>query len=419
MSAQRIEISELGAQGDGIGAGPHGATFVRFSAPGDVIQAAVEGTRGTLLSVLEPGDARTLPPCPHFGPDGENAACGGCAVQHIGRDFYTAWKRDLVISALKARGLETEVAPLVEAHPGERRRVVFAARRSHNGGILGFHRAGTHEIVDIATCLIATPRIVSALALLRALAAQAAVSPKAFQMAVLDSQSGFDIAFDAPFKLADTDRLRLVAAARKAASVARIAFNGEVLVEKQPPQLDFGGVSVTPPPGSFVQASARAETVMADLVSAHLKKAKRVADLYAGCGTFAARLACQQIVHAVEGFAPSLAALDRAMRRVQGFKPVSTEARDLARRPMMAAELKAYQGLVFDPPRAGAERQAQEIARSTVKRVAAVSCNPATLARDLRILIDGGYRLMSVTPIDQFLWTPHVEAVALLERPKS
>lgn len=416
MSAQTLEITELGGKGDGISARGSEQVYVPYTVPGDRVTAAVDGPRGTLISLLEASPFRARPPCPHFGPDRDNAGCGGCTVQHVAPNFYLNWKRDLVAAALASRGIETEVAPLVPAHPGSRRRVVFAARRAGDGAILGFNRAGSHEIVDIHTCLIATPRIVSALSLLKALAAQAAVRPKAFQMAVLDTESGFDIAFEAPFELAETDRLRLVAAARKASSVARVTHNGEVLIEKHPPQLSFGAVTVTPPPGSFVQATAEAEAAMADLVGDHLARAKRVADLFAGCGTFAARLSARHIVHAVEGHAAPLQALEKAMRRVQGLKPVSTEVRDLARRPLMASELKAYQGLVFDPPRAGAEAQAREIAKSAVKQVAAVSCNPATLARDLRILIDGGYRLQSVTPIDQFLWTPHVEAVALLTK---
>lgn len=416
MSAVELTIGELGAQGDGVASNGGNPVFVPFTAPGDRISAAVEGARGTLISLLAPGETRVLPPCPHFGPDGENARCGGCAVQHIGPAPYAEWKRGLVVAALKSRGIDIEVAPLVPAHPGDRRRVVFAARRAGDGAVLGFNRAGTHEIVDIEVCHIASPRIVSALPMLKTFAAQAAVGLKPMQMAVLDTESGFDIAFDAPFQLKENDRLRLVAMARKASSVARISFGGETLIEKQPPQLTFGRVTVTPPPGAFTQASRPAEEAMAALVMKHMKKAKRVVDLYAGCGTFSARLTEAHITHAVEGYAPALSALDKAMRKMQGLKPLTTETRDLARRPLMAFELKAYQGLVFDPPRAGAEFQCREIAKSAIPRIAAVSCNPATLARDLRILIDGGYKLKSVTPIDQFLWTPHVEAVALLEK---
>ena len=416
MSAIPLSIVELGAQGDGVAERNGEPVYVPFTAPGDRITAAIDGGRGTMIALTEPGASRATPPCRHFGPDGEAARCGGCAVQHIVPEAYSAWKRGLVVAALESRGIAIEVAPLVACPPGARRRVVFAARRTGNALSLGFNRAGTHEIVDISECVIASPRIVAALPLLRSLAASAALGTEPFHFAVLETASGFDIAVDAPFRLAEADRLRIVQAVRKAAGVARLSFNGEIILEKQPPQLTFGTVTVTPPPGSFTQASAAAEAAMAGLVTAHLDKARRVLDLYSGCGTFALRLAARSAVHAVEASGAALAALDRAARRASGIKPVTVEKRDLSRRPLMVSELKTYQGLVFDPPRAGAEAQSREIARSAVPRVAAVSCNPATLARDLRILLDGGYRLVSVTPIDQFLYTPHVEVVALLEK---
>ncbi|WP_417412078.1 class I SAM-dependent RNA methyltransferase [Hoeflea sp.] len=418
MSAQKLDITRLGGQGDGIAETPQGQIFVPFTAPGDVITAGVEKSRGTLMAVLEPSPRRVTPPCPHFGPDDDEAGCGGCALQHVAAETYQDWKRGLVVAALEARGITTEVAPLVTCEPGTRRRVVFAARRTDKGAILGFNRAQSHHIVSVETCIVATGRINQALPAIRRLATAVAVGKEPFRLSVLDAVPGFDIAVDAPFKLKEPDRLRIITAVRAEPLAARLSFNGEILIEKQPPELEFGSVTVNPPPGGFVQASRAAEEVMGDLVTGHLKKSKRVLDLFSGSGTFALRLAQQSHVHAVEADGPSLAALDKAARRTQGLKPVSVEKRDLFRRPLMLAELKAYQGLVFDPPRAGAEVQVADIARSTVKHIAAVSCNPTTLARDLEILIKGGYKLTSVTPIDQFLWSGHVEVVALLERPK-
>lgn len=416
MSAQTLEITALGALGDGVAHMDGEPVHVAYTAPGDRITAALERGRGTLISLLEAGPERAEPPCPHFGPDGENAGCGGCALQHIAPGFYESWKRDLVVRALKNSGISIELAPLFPCAPGARRRVVFSARRAGNDVVFGFNRTGTHDIVPISVCTIAQPRIVAALPLLKTIANSVAVGPQAFHMGVLYTASGFDLAVEAPFRLAESDRLRIIQIVRKAAPVARLSFNGEILIETRPPQLQFGAVNVNPPSGSFTQASTEAEGKMAELVCTHLGKAKRVADLYSGCGTFALRLAAKSMVHAVEANMPALSALDRAARHHQGLKPVSVEKRDLSRRPLMAQELKIYQGLVFDPPRAGAENQAREIARSTVAKVAAVSCNPVTLARDLKLLIDGGYKLNSVTPIDQFLWTPHVEVVALLSK---
>jgi 23S rRNA (uracil1939-C5)-methyltransferase len=418
MSAQKLEITRLGGQGDGIADTARGQVFVPFTLPGDIVNAAVEKDRGTLMALLEPSPDRTEPPCPHFGPDADPGACGGCALQHMSAEPYRDWKRGLVVAALESRGIKTDVAPLVATEPHTRRRVVFAARRTETGLALGFNKAQSHEIVPVKTCVIATSRINAALPALQRIAASIAVGREAFRLTVLDTHSGFDLAVDAPFRLSETDRLQIIAIMRKEAGMARLAFNGEILIEKQPPQLDFGAVTVNPPPGGFVQASDAAEAIMGDLVSDHLKKAKRVVDLFSGSGTFTLRLAEKSHVHAVEGDQPSLDALDRAARHAQGIKPVSVERRDLFRRPLMFSELKTYQGLCFDPPRAGAEAQTREIAKSVVPRIAAVSCNPVTLARDLEILISGGYRLLSVTPIDQFLWSAHVEVVALLERPR-
>jgi 23S rRNA (uracil1939-C5)-methyltransferase len=180
----------------------------------------------------------------------------------------------------------------------------------------------------------------------------------------------------------------------------------------------FGDVPVALPPGIFLQATAEAEQAMAGLVGQHFSRAKRVADLFSGCGSFALRLAARAEVHAVESDAAALAALDRGFRYATGLKKLTVEKRDLFRRPLTFKELAAFDGVVFDPPRAGAEDQAKQIAKSDVPFVAAVSCNPVTLARDLAILLAGGYRLKSVTPLDQFLWSAHVEAVALLEKPR-
>ena len=418
MSARKLSISRLGGQGDGIAETPEGQIFVPFTLPGDVVNAAVEKSRGTLMAVLKPSPDRVVPPCPHFGPDNDNAGCGGCALQHISDAAYREWKRGLVVSALESRNITAEVGPLVACAPGTRRRVTFAARRTDKGAILGFNKASSHQIVAIDSCVVATGKINQALPALRRLATAVAVGKEAFRYTVLDAEPALDISVDAPFKLSEQDRLRIITAVRAEQSVTRLSFNGEILIEKQPPQLVFGTVSVSPPPGGFVQASHAAETIMGELVTGHLKKTKRVADLFSGSGTFALRLAAQNHVHAVEGDGPSLNALDKAWRRSPGLKPVSVEKRDLFRRPLMTAELKAYQGLVFDPPRAGAEVQVADIARSTISRIAAVSCNPVTLARDLEILVAGGYRITSITPIDQFLWSSHVEVVALLERPK-
>ena len=410
MSA-RLSIARLGSQGDGIAEADGGEVFVPFTLPGETVTAAREKHRATLMSVLEASPLRIDPACRHF------TECGGCALQHFETQAYREWKREKVAQALKAKGIASEVGALVPCAPETRRRVVFSARRTDAGMLLGFVRALSSEIIPIEECPISLPAIVAALDRLRSLAGLVSSTPKPFHMTVTVTASGLDVALHDAGKLGENQR-RIASNFVIAEGLARLSVDGEIVVEPKKPVVQFGSVAVAVPPGAFLQATEAAEQAMAGLVGQHLSRAKKVADLFAGCGSFALRLAAKSEVHAVEGDAPALAALDHAFRFASGLKRVTSERRDLFRRPLTFKELNGFDGLIFDPPRAGAEDQSKQIARSDVPLVAAVSCNPVTLARDLRVLIDGGYTLRSVTPIDQFLWSPHVEAVALLEKPR-
>ncbi|MEK1860567.1 MAG: class I SAM-dependent RNA methyltransferase, partial [Rhizobium leguminosarum] len=393
-----------------------GPVYVPFSLPGETVAIARVKSQGTIMSITTPSPDRQEPPCRHFGPDGVNGTCGGCTLQHMADAPYRAFKRQLVIDALKSKGLTPEVGEIVPARPGERRRVVFAARKTEKDMLVGFNQAESHHIVAIEECPISSAGIIARLPAIRAIAASLATSAEPFRVAVLETLSGLDISVDEVKKLSDPQRRKAIETALGLRGIARVSLNGEILVEPSKPMVEFGGVQVSPPPGSFTQATKPAEEAMAELVIAHAGKAKRIADLFAGSGTFSLRLARIGRVHAVEAEAKALAALDHAARNTQGLKPVTVEKRDLFRRPLMTQEFKPYDAVVFDPPRAGAEFQCQELARSAVKKIVAVSCNPLTLARDLAILVEGGYRITQVTPIDQFLWTSHVEVVATLEK---
>ncbi|NGN40487.1 class I SAM-dependent RNA methyltransferase [Mesorhizobium sp. CGMCC 1.15528] len=410
MSTQ-FQIARLGAQGDGVADTPNGPVFIPFALAGEKVTAAREKDRAMLIAVLEESPLRIHPVCRHF------TDCGGCALQHLEAQAYLDWKRDKVVQALKSRGIETDVAATVACASHSRRRAIFSVRRTESGMLLGYNRALSHQIIDIEECPIIEPEIERALPMLRQLAALLCKTAQPFHMTVTYTASGLDVAAQDGGKLEDKARM-LVSAFAIREGLARVAADGEIIVEPKKPVVLFGNVSVAPPSGGFLQAVASAEEVMAGLVGEHLKKSKKVLDLFAGAGAFALRLAANSEVHAVEGDAAALAALDRGFRFASGLKRVTVEKRDLFRRPITYKELAAFDGLVFDPPRAGAEDQCKQIAKSEVPLVAAVSCNPTTLARDLRILIDGGYRLKSVTPVDQFLWSAHVEAVALLEKPK-
>jgi 23S rRNA (uracil1939-C5)-methyltransferase len=416
MSTETLDIAAVGAEGDGIARTAQGAVFVPFTLPGETVAVARLKNHGMPISWSKTSPDRVQPSCRHFGPEGKGGACGGCSLQHWADEPYRDFKRQLVIDALAAQRIETDVAAIVACHPAERRRVTMTARLTDKGVALGFVQANTHTIVPVEECPISAPAIVAQFDVIRRLVAALGSGSEPFRIAVSSTLSGLDINLMDMKKPDPRKRQAATDILLREKSIARVAIEGEIIVEPRKPTLDIGGVSVILPPGSFTQATVRAEDAMAALVSGHLGKSKRVVDLFSGIGTFALRLARKSAVHAVEFDAPALAALDHAARHAQGLKPVSTERRDLFRRPMQPLDLKYFDGLCFDPPRAGAEQQCRELTKSKVQKIAAVSCNPLTLARDLRILIDGGYKLKSVTPIDQFLWSSHVEAVALLER---
>ncbi len=407
----RLVIERLGSNGEGMAMGENGPVHVPFALPGEAINAAVLGKRADLVSVLQASPDRVVPACPHFGE------CGGCALQHLAPGLYRDFKRGLVVDALRQHRIDAEVAPLLTFAPASRRRLALTVRRHGETLPIGFRRAQSHDLVAITQCPVARAELVTALPSIARVAGEFLGEGKSLRALATLTSAGIDLAVDGEIRTGEAARRAAIAGAGEA-GFARLAANGEVLIELRAPQVDAGGTVVAPPPGGFLQAVADAEEAMAALVSTHLAGRKRIVDLFSGSGAFALRLARTAEVHAVEGDAASLAALERAFRSGSGLRRITVERRDLFRRPVLARDLDKFQGLVFDPPRAGAEDQCRQIARSQVPAVAAVSCNPGTLARDLRILLDGGYRLLSVTPVDQFLWSAHVEAVALLDRPR-
>jgi 23S rRNA (uracil1939-C5)-methyltransferase len=413
MSAEstRLLIERLGAQGDGIARTARGHAYVPFALPGETITAAVVGERGTMMALIERAPERVEPPCRHFG------TCGGCVLQHLEPSAYHAWKRDKLVQALAGRGLDVAVDPLVTCAPESRRRAGFTARRTDRGIALGYNQAQSNDLVDIEECPILVPEIVAALPALREIAGIIAATGQPFRLLVTATATGLDIAAVDSGPLSEHARHAAGRYVLKA-GFARLSVDGEIVIEPRKPVVKAGDVALEPQPGGFLQAVASAEDAMAALAVGHLGKSKKVADLFSGAGAFALRLARHAEVHAVEAEAAALGALDRAFRFAVGLKRITLERRDLFRRPLTFKELNAFGGVIFDPPRAGAEDQARQIARSDVPKVVAVSCNPVTFSRDVAILVEGGYILKRVVPIDQFLWSPHVEAVALLEKPK-
>ncbi|MEO8757776.1 MAG: RNA methyltransferase [Devosia sp.] len=350
------------------------------------------------IDLPEPAD-RIEPFCPYFG------TCGGCTLQHFGPPSYMALKQEMVESALRNAHVETVVKPLIEAHGDGRRRATLHAR----GKAVGYMKARSHDLLDITTCPILVPALASrAPAMARPIAATIGDCDVAFTA----TDTGLDVAVQTERKL-KPEKLTLLA---QRLQLARMSLNGEIVLQARAPAIRMGKALVELPISSFLQATAMAEATLSRLVLDGVGSAKSVADLFCGLGPLTLRLAETARMFAADADKSAIVALQNAVKHTQGLKPVTAMMRDLFREPLVAIELKIYDAVVFDPPRAGAEAQCRELAKSTVKTVVAVSCEPKTFARDAAILLAGGYRLESVTPVDQFAWSMHVEVVGVFRR---
>lgn len=405
-----LKITSLGAQGDGVAEHEGRKVFVSMALPGETVTADLDGDRAGNIQIVSPDPNRAPPRCSHYGE------CGGCSLQHLPEAQYLEFKRDQVVQALSFQRIDAEVDPVLPIAPHTRRRAVFAAARLGKSVIVGFHGRRSHRIVPIRDCAVITPGLMALLPKLEKLAVIAAPPKDALTLTVTDTATGFDVALSGVAKGFNADnRIRLVQAAGEL-GLARVSINGEVAMERSAPIIRAGAAHLSPPPGGFLQACEPSEAAMLRLVKEAIGDARKVVDLFSGAGTFSLPLASTATIHAAENDEAALAALDRAARKAQGLKPVAVEKRDLFRRPLTRDELKRFDAAVIDPPRAGAEAQTRELAASGLKRIAMVSCNAQTLARDLRLLLDGGYRVRRIAPIDQFLWSPHIEIVAALTR---
>ncbi len=407
----RWSIERLGRKGDGVAISGDLRALAPMVLPGEVIEGeAVEG-RITDVKIVTPSDQRVRPACGHY------RACGGCSLMHGTDDFLRGWKIGVVEQALRAQGLTAGLpAPVAGLHvspPRSRRRAVLSGRRTKKGALVGFHARASDVIVDIADCHILRPAIQAALPLLRELTTAGTSRAGELSLCVTETPAGLDVAVTGG-KPMDAALFQLLAALADQVDLARLTWDGQSIT-RRPPALAMGRAQVVPPPGGFLQATPEGEAALVAAIRDMTRGAGRVLDLFAGCGTFSLPLAETAVVHAVEGLAAPLQALDAAARRTPGLHRITTETRDLSRRPLLPDELR-YDAIVIDPPRAGAEAQAREIARSGVDRLAWVSCDPVTFARDARILADGGYQIARLFVVDQFRWSAHVETVAEIRR---
>lgn len=409
---ERLTIARLGHRGDGIADGADGPIFVPYTLPGETVEVeAFPGhpDRRHLLRVETASAERIAPVCPHFG------VCGGCQTQHWDFARYRDWKRETVVQALAQARLDAPVGDLIDAHGEGRRRAVFHARRSaHDVLEVGFAGYRSHQIVSIDECPVLSPALGGAIRAAWAIAEALGAKEKPLDVQVTATDGGLDVDVrgSGPLGPHHTAALARIGDAHR---LARITRHGELIAQRVPPVVRMGHASVALPPGAFLQATVEGETVLARLVAEHVGKAKSVADLFCGVGPFALRLAERARIVAADLDDDAVAALRQAAK-APGMKPVDAEARDLFRRPLVPQELKRLDAVVFDPPRQGAEAQARQLADSKVPLVIAVSCNAATFARDARLLVEGGYRLTEVTPVDQFRHSAHVEIVARFAR---
>ena len=405
-----LEIVRLGGEGDGIAEGPEGPVYIPRALPGE--QYAAEPDASFRLASAPSPERRATPLCPHY------PACGGCTVQHMAEPLYRTWKAGLLTAAFARAGIDIAPEPMISVSHHSRRRATLTGRHGPRGFVFGYYAHASHDIVPLTACAVLHPAITSALPLLADVAARAAPRPDGeARLSVLVCREGLDLTISGGRRPANAALLADLARIATSGPIARITLNGEPAVQRTRPTVRCVGVDVAPPPAAFLQAVEEAETHLAALVLEALpKRVRRIADLFAGLGTFTLALAARAPVEAFDSDRRLVDALSAAARGARGVKPIETKVRDLFLDPLSPRELSRFDAVVFDPPRAGAKAQAEAIARCDVARVVAVSCNPATLARDTKIMIDAGWRMERITAVDQFLYTPHLEVVAVLAR---
>jgi 23S rRNA (uracil1939-C5)-methyltransferase len=401
-----FKITRLGIYGDGIAEGP---VFAAMTLPGEVVTGTLDGSTLSDVKIITPSDDRVAPPCRHF------KACGGCQLQHASDALVADWKTDVVAQALAAQGIRTEIRPILTSPAQSRRRATFAARRTKKGTMSGFYGRASDTVIEIPDCKLVEPELLAARDIAEALAEIGGSRKATLAVTVTTSQVGLDVQVSGGKPIDGQLRISL-AGLCDSRGFARLTWEDEVIAQRAPPVQRFGAANVCPPPGAFMQATAHGEAQLLAAVKEAVHGAKRVVDLFAGCGTFTLPLAADAEVFAVESDAQMMAAMDKGWRMAKGLKTVTHVARDLYRRPLLPDEFKKFDAVVIDPPRAGAEAQTAELIRSDIKRIAYVSCNPVTFARDVAQMVAGGFTLDWVQPVDQFRWSSHVELAAQLTR---
>lgn len=406
-----FKIDALGSGGDGIARHSDGApVFIPLTVPGDVVRARVgkdrEGHyRGVLGDVVEPGPGRVTPPCSHFG------TCGGCRLQHMSDSVYAAFKKDIVTTALQRAGVDAgEIKDVIVIPPATRRRASFSAVLSGRDVVVGFNLHQSDKVMDVPDCRILKPEIITLVSRMKPYLKNILPPKKTVDVMIQMVEGSVDACFTGRIDM-NLRTQETFADMVNELGITRISVRArerdvfDVVLARHSVTKTFGGIKVNLPPGAFLQASDEAEAILTGLVMDAASGARNVADLFCGAGTFTGPLSTGRKVVGVD-------VEDAAIQALKGAG-IKCQARNLFQEPMMAAELDGFDAVVLDPPRAGAQAQVRELARSDVPKIIYVSCNPQSFAKDARVLQDAGYRLLSVQPVDAFRWAAHIESVGI------
>lgn len=405
MTPETRVIERLGIHGDGVAAGP---VFVTRSLPGEVVTGGLLGDRVPEPKIVTPSADRVSAPCAHY------KRCGGCSLQHASDSFVADWKVAIVRETLTRAGIEVQISGIETSPPRTRRRAALSGHKTKKGAQVGFHMRGSADVVAVPDCQVLHPDLIAVLPALEQVTRIAATRGSDVTLHVTQGPVGVDLAIEGAREF---DRQAMVALAPFAANFVRITWNGEAALQQAAPWQAMGTARVVPPPSAFLQATAEGQAALGSHVYASLAGGARIVDLFAGCGTFTFPLAERAPVHAVEGDRGLVDALQQGVRQATGLKAITAEVRDLFRNPLLPEELSRFDCAVIDPPRAGAQAQVAELAKSKLRHIAFVSCNPVTFARDAALLLQAGWRMGPLTVVDQFRWSPHIELVTSFERP--
>lgn len=416
---EKLTIDELGGRGDGIAHRDHGIIYVPYTVTGDVVDVKLSGSKGKLRHIHTASPHRISPICDHF------TQCGGCMLQHVDLEYYTTWKRDLIKTALINHGLDdVEILPLQVSPPGSRRRTsLHAIGRGGGKIVLGYAEKSSHNLIDVTMCPILVTKIRDFIAPLRIFLSKLLEKKQKMTIQISDGENGLDVVFKAKGDVSLDMRMDLAAFAEQN-DLARISWLDtglkkpyyEMLAERRKPYVRFRGQKVFFPEGAFLQATKIGQDVLTAVMLEAVEGADNVVDLFSGCGTFSIAAAEHCNIHAVENNADMLDSLKNSANLMSNIRKVTTELRDLFLRPLLPHELNKFDVAIIDPPRAGARQQMTEIINSDLKKLVMISCNPLTFARDVRALAEAGFKMGKVTPVDQFLYSSHLEIISIFER---